>query len=68
MVGWVGREGWWIYLSGYGLGIGSTLTSLSGYLPTIGKDAAIVVGGLIAMGLGVALFRKGLHWFRGFVK
>lgn len=55
-------------VSGYGLGVASALSSIKGYLPTIGSDAAIVVGGLIAMGLGVALFRKGLHWFRGFVK
>lgn len=55
-------------LSGYGLGVASSLASIQGYLPTIGKDAAIVVGALVAMGLGVGLFRKGLHWFRGFVK
>lgn len=55
-------------MSGFGLGISSVESSLAGYLPTVGKDAAIIVGGLIAMGLGVALFRKGLHWFRGFVK
>jgi hypothetical protein len=54
-------------MSGYGLGVASSLTSIQTYLPTIGKDAAIIVGAMVAMGLGVALFRKGLHWFRGFV-
>lgn len=55
-------------MSGYGLGINSVKGLLVGYLPTIGSDAAIIVGGLVAMGLGVALFRKGLHWFRATVK
>ena len=66
-MGWgCSRGGDWV--SGFGLGIGSVQTILSGYLPTVGRDAAIIVGALIAMGLGVALFRKGLHWFRGFVR
>lgn len=55
-------------MDGYGLGVSSTLSSLQGYLPTLGKDAAIIVAGMVTMGLGIALFRKGLHWFRGFVK
>lgn len=55
-------------MSGYGLGIASVEKLLAGYLPTIGSDVAVIVGGLIAMGLGVALFRKGVHWFRGLVK
>ena len=51
-------------VSGYGVGVSSTVSSLSGYLPKIGGDVLIIVGAFVAMGLGVALFRKGLQWFR----
>lgn len=55
-------------MTGSGAGAGSVLNALKTYIPTLGKDVLIVIGLLIAMGFGIALFRKGVQWFRGLVK
>lgn len=55
-------------MTGTGAGAGSVLAQLQAYIPTLGKDVLVVVGLLVAMGFGIALFRKGVQWFRGLVK